>query len=98
EPNYAPSWFPCDDDPEDKALLDIEITNDSSFVSVSNGKLVEIRNSGSKKTYHWKSNYPISTYLIAVYSSKYVSFTENYKSILGKELQLEFYVLPNHLD
>lgn len=98
EPNYAPSWFPCDDDPEDKALLDIEITNDSNFVSVSNGRLVEIRNSGNKRTYHWKSNYPISTYLIAVYSSNYVSFTEKYKSITGEELPLEFYVLPNHLD
>lgn len=98
EPNYAPSWFPCDDDPEDKALLDIEITNDSSFISVSNGKLVGVRNEGEKRTYHWKSNYPISTYLIAVYSSKYVRFNDDYKSISGKQLPLEFYVLPDHLD
>ena len=40
EPIYAPTWFPCDDDPSDKALLDIEITNDSQFVSVSNGNLI----------------------------------------------------------
>lgn len=98
EPNYAPSWFPCDDDPEDKAFLDIEITNDSSFVSVSNGKLVSIKNYGEKKTYHWKSDYPISTYLIAVYSSKYISFNQTFKSISGKEFPLEFYVLPNHLE
>lgn len=98
EPNYAPSWFPCDDDPEDKALIDIEITNDSSFVSVSNGRLAGIYNADNKRTYHWKSNYPISTYLIAIYSSKYISFTETYKSISGKELPLEFYVLPNHLN
>lgn len=98
EPTYTPSWLPCDDDPEDKALLDIEITNDSSFISVSNGRLVSVQNFRDKKTYHWKSNYPISTYLIAIYSSNYVSFTKNYKSVSGKELPLEFYVLPNHLN
>jgi aminopeptidase N len=36
EPQYASTWFPCDDRPDDKALLDIKITNDSSEVSVSN--------------------------------------------------------------
>lgn len=97
EPNYAPSWFPCDDDPEDKAMIEVEITNDSSFISVSNGRLINISDDGGKRTYHWKSNYPISTYLVAVYSSKYVSFTDSYKTISGKTMPLEFYVLPNHL-
>ncbi len=98
EPDYTPSWLPCDDDPEDKALIDVEITNDSNFVSVSNGRLISVKFDGDKKTYHWKSNYPISTYLIGVYSSTYSKFTETYKSISGKEIQLEYYVLPNHLD
>lgn len=98
EPDFSPSWFPCDDDPEDKALLEIEITNDSNFVSVSNGRLVNIRTDNNKRTYHWKSNYPISTYLVAVYSSKYVSINDNYQSITGKILPLEFYVLPNHIE
>jgi aminopeptidase N len=98
EPTYAPSWFPCDDDPEDKALLEFEITNDSSFVSVSNGRLIGVSNIGSKRTYHWKSNYPISTYLIAVYSSRYTSIKDSYQTISGKILPLEFYVLPNHVE
>lgn len=98
EPDYAPTWFPCDDDPEDKALIDIEITNDTGFISVSNGRLAGIYNTDNKRTYHWKSNYPISTYLIAIYSSKYISFTETYNTISGKVLPLEFYVLPNHLN
>jgi len=98
EPTYAPSWFPCDDDPEDKALLEVEITNDSSFVSVSNGTLIGVSNIGSKRTYHWKSNYPISTYLVAVYSSRYASIKDSYQTISGKILPLEFYVLPNHVE
>ncbi|WP_337866585.1 M1 family metallopeptidase [Ignavibacterium sp.] len=98
EPTYSPSWFPCDDDPEDKAMIEVEITNDTSFVSVSNGKLINITTDSSKRTYRWKSNYPISTYLIAVYSSKYVSFTDSYTTISGKTMPLEYYVLPNHLE
>jgi len=34
EPNYASTWLPCNDIPSDKALLDMEITNDSSEVSL----------------------------------------------------------------
>lgn len=98
QPEYASSWFPCDDDPEDKAFLDIEITNDSDFVSLSNGKLVEVKNSEKRKTFHWKTYYPISTYLVAVYSSKYVSFKEEYTSINGINFPLEYYVLPEHLE
>lgn len=98
QPEFASSWFPCDDDPDDKALLDIEITNDSQFVSMSNGKLINVIKSGNKKTYYWKTLYPISTNLIAVYSSLYVSFKEEYRSINNKILPLEFYVLPEHLE
>lgn len=98
EPTYASSWFPCDDDPEDKSFIEVEITNDSSFISVSNGKLIGVSDIGSRRTFHWKSNYPISTYLIAVYSSKYVLLKDSYQTISGKILPLEFYVLPNHID
>jgi len=99
EPEYAPTWFPCDDDPADKALLDIEITNDSQFVSASNGNLVSTRTEGKKKIYHWKTVYPISTFLIAVYSAPYVNYSENYISIDGKDsMKIEYYVLPEHLD
>lgn len=98
EPTYAPSWFPCDDDPEDKAFIEVEITNDSNFISVSNGRLIGVTDIGAKRTFHWKSNYPISTYLIAVYSSEYVLLKDSYQTISGKILPLEFYVLPNHIE
>lgn len=99
EPEYASTWFPCDDDPADKALLDIEITNDSQFVSVSNGNLVSTRTERNKKVYHWKTIYPISTYLIAVYSSLYINYYNSYISIDGRDsMKIEYYVLPEHLE
>ena len=99
EPIYAPTWFPCDDDPSDKALLDIEITNDSQFVSVSNGNLIDVINNGAKKTYHYKTEYPISTYLVAVYSAPYKSFYDVYKGLDEKDsMNIEYYVMPEHFD
>src|SRR5690606_267886 len=91
EPIYAPTWFPCDDDPSDKALLDIEITNDSQYVSVSNGKLINVELRGNKKAYHYKTVYPISTYLIAVYSAQYKSFFDVYHGIGGNDsMKIEY--------
>ena len=99
EPNLASTFFPCDDDPADKALLDIKITNDSQFVSVSNGNLIEVKNNGEKKTYHYKTVYPISTYLIAVYSAPYKTFSDIYISLNEQDtMQIYYYVLSEHLD
>ena len=99
EPNFASTWFPCDDDPSDKALLDIKITNDSNFVSVSNGKLIDVKTESSRKTYQYKTVYPISTFLIALYSAPYKTFSDTYVSISKQDtMQINYYVLPEHFD
>jgi aminopeptidase N len=99
EPIYASTWFPCNDLPSDKALLDIYITNDSSKTSVSNGKLIEIIKEGKRNTFHWKTYYPISTYLICIYSADYVNFTDQYISTDKTDtVAIEYYVFPEHLE
>ncbi len=98
EPNYASTWFPCNDQPSDKALMDIWISNDSSKTSISNGKLMDIQIVGGKKIYHWKTFYPISTYLICLYSSGYVQFDDKYVSQdKADTMAIEYFVLPDHL-
>ncbi|HSW55207.1 MAG TPA: M1 family metallopeptidase [Ignavibacteriaceae bacterium] len=99
EPNYASSWFPCNDIPFDKTNLEIKITNDSSMVSVSNGVLVDVKTNGSRRTYHWRTEYPISTYLVAIYSSDYEHFSDEYISLDGLDtMHVEYYVLPDKLE
>ncbi|MHB1686073.1 MAG: M1 family metallopeptidase [Ignavibacteriaceae bacterium] len=99
EPNYASTWFPCNDIPSDKALIDMKITNDSSEVSASNGVLVGVSTQGSRRTYHWKSNYPISTYLICLYSSDYTTFSQKYISQNKQDtMAIDYYVFPNQLE
>ena len=94
EPNFASTWFPCNDITTDKALADIYITNDSSKTSVSNGYLVDIKTVNDKKTYHWKTIYPISTYLISINSADYKIFNHKYKSVNGDSINIEYYTFP----
>jgi len=99
ELTYASTWFPCNDLPDDKAFLDMIITNDSQYTSVSNGVLIEEKIEGSRKSAHWKVYYPISTYLVSVYSSVYVNFKDYYYSDISKDtLTIEYYVFPEHLE
>jgi aminopeptidase N len=99
QPTYASAWFPCNDLPDDKAQLDIRITNESSRISVSNGVLVGVEVNGNRSTYHWKTYYPISTYLICIYSSEYVKFRDQYISINKADtMDIEYYVFEEHLE
>jgi aminopeptidase N len=99
EPHYASSWYPCNDFPSDKALLDIKIKNDSSQVSISNGLLISIEDDGNRRTYHWKTNYPISTYLIAIYSSSYLHLSDKYISIDKQDtMAIDYYVLQSNVE
>ncbi len=98
EPIYASTWFPCNDIPSDKAIVEMNITNDSSEVSVSNGILLGISCKGTRKTYHWKSIYPIATYLICLYSSDYINFSQKYISLdLKDTMAIDYYVFPSQL-
>lgn len=95
EPVFASTWFPCNDKPDDKAQLEMKITNDSSSVSVSNGRLMGVTTEGSKKTYHWKTIYPISTYLICLYSAGYSHFSHSYISE-EDTMNIDYFVFPEH--
>ncbi|MGD8307364.1 MAG: M1 family metallopeptidase [Ignavibacteria bacterium] len=96
EPNYASSWYPCNDFPDDKSIMDMRIRNDSSRISISNGKLVSVENDEGKRIFHWKTEYPISTYLIALYSADYTHFADSYISIDEQDtMAIDYYVLPD---
>ena len=98
EPIFASTWFPCNDTPSDKAELSISITNDSGMVSVSNGKLISIVKENDKITYNWKTVYPISTYLIALYSAPYKTFSQQYLTEDNDTMNIDYYVLPEKIE
>jgi aminopeptidase N len=98
EPVYASTWMPCIDLPTDKALTDIYISNDSSMVSLSNGKLIGVTVKDSRKIYHWKTFYPISTYLVALYSADYKIYSQKYISESKDTVNLFCYATPEKFE
>jgi aminopeptidase N len=84
EPDFAPAWWPCLDRPDDKAIVDMDLRVPSTLTGVSNGLLVaNILNGDGTRTFQWRSNYPISTYLVSVAISNYVTWTDFYAPVTG---------------
>ncbi|MBD3168617.1 MAG: T9SS type A sorting domain-containing protein [candidate division Zixibacteria bacterium] len=100
EPEGAREWWPCKDQPRDKAdSADVYITIPDDLVGTSNGALVDVVDNGNgTKTYMWHSSYPITTYLISLAISNYVEFTDWYVTVQGDSMPIVNYVYPEHLD
>ena len=98
EPYDAHFWFPCKDDPSDKAVLDMKITIPNQFNLVSNGKLIAQSNSGPLYTLHyWKENYPIATYLISFAAGTYTTVSDFYR-LNNIDVPLSYYVYPSDIE
>ncbi len=71
EPQGAPSWFPCNDTPADKATYDIAITVPAGRVAISNGNLVGLRTANGLSRWSWSERQPMSTYLATATNGRY---------------------------
>ncbi|WP_370368513.1 M1 family metallopeptidase [Catenulispora sp. GP43] len=65
EPYGAFTWFPCDDQPSDKALYDVAITAPDGWAGVSGGTFLGRTESAGHGVYRWHQPNPVSTYLVA---------------------------------
>lgn len=99
EPFGAPAWWPCKDDPADKAdsvFLNIEVPQD--LIVASNGILTSISPlANGRHTFHWETHYPISQYLVSLAITNYAFFNDWYVSAAGDSMPLQYYVYPEHL-
>lgn len=71
QPNGAPSWFPCDDTPDEKARYEIIVTTDNPYAVAVNGTLLSKRTGGSTTTWHYRVGNPMATYLATVQIGEY---------------------------
>jgi aminopeptidase N len=93
EPFGASDWFPCKDNPADKAdSSDVWITAPKQFVSVSNGVLEQKIENDSTNTYRWKSRYPIANYLISIACAEYKIYKNEFNYGGTKPMPVEHYV------
>jgi len=66
EPQGSPGWFPCNDNPQDKATYDFSVTVPSGLTAMANGVLVSNTSSGGTTTWVWRETDPMATYLSTV--------------------------------
>lgn len=71
QPNGAPSWFPCDDTPDEKARYEIIVTTDNPYAVAVNGTLLSKKTGGSTTTWHYRVGNPMATYLATVQIGEY---------------------------
>jgi aminopeptidase N len=77
EPYGAKDWWPCKQDLNDKIdTIDIHITAPNQYISVANGLEISSTVNGANKTTHFKHNYPIPAYLVAIAVSNYQIFNQ----------------------
>ncbi len=98
EPYGARDWWPCKDDPSDKAdSVDIVVTVPDYLTVASNGSLESVVYPDSNlATYHWKETYSIATYLVSLAIYPYQVWYDEYVSANNDTMPLEFYVFPDH--
>ena len=72
QPTGAPSWFPCNDHPADKASYRIALTTASAYTVVATGRLVSRGRRAGGTRWVYEQPEPTSTYLVSVQIGRYV--------------------------
>lgn len=97
EPEGARTWWPCKDRPDDKAMVEAWYTVQNSWTATGNGVLTGTSKKGRKMTYMWQASYPLTTYLVSIAATDYVSWSETYVDLLGNPMPVDHYVYPEDL-
>jgi aminopeptidase N len=70
-PIGAPSWYPCNDHPSDKASYRIAVTVPSRYTVVANGSLVTRRAKSGRTRWVYEQPAPTASHLVSVQIGRY---------------------------
>ena len=74
QPSGAPTWFPCNDHPSDKASYRIRFETEAAYRVVCNGRLTSFRVVGAAAaTWTYEQPEPTATYLATVQIGRYTA-------------------------
>jgi aminopeptidase N len=71
QPNGAPSWFPCNDRPGDKATFRVTVTTSSPYTVLVTGDLVSRYRGAGSTTWVYERREPTPPYLMSVQIGRY---------------------------
>jgi len=104
EPYGAKAWWPCKQDLNDKIdSIDVFITtpkynsNNQENIAVSNGLEISQITIGQNKTTHFRHQYPIPAYLIAIAVTNYLTYNHEVDNN-GSPFEIVNYVYPESYD
>lgn len=91
-------WWPCKDHFRDKPeQVDLQITVPAALSVASNGVLQSITDTADgQRRFHWRLSVPASDYNIALNIGPYVRIQEQYTSVNGATVPIEFWALPEN--
>lgn len=81
EPNDARKWVPCNDNPYDKAYVEMNVRVPKGFNIATNGTNKGAESLGDTVIYHYASDFPMSSYLMAVNCSKFKTVIDKYYKV-----------------
>ena len=71
QPHGAPSWYPCNDRPDDKATYDISLSVPPGYTVAVSGEPSGARRKGNAVTWAFEQTVPMPTYLATVQIGRY---------------------------
>jgi aminopeptidase N len=75
-------WFPCYDEPDDRATLDLHVTVADDLKTVSNGTLVEQKKTGAGlREDHWRLEQRIPSYLVSLIVGRFETVAERWHDV-----------------
>ncbi|MER5971733.1 M1 family metallopeptidase [Streptomyces sp. NPDC002055] len=73
QPVGAPSWYPCNDRPADKASYRVSVTAPAPYTAIACGRLLTRTTHASSTTWVYEQPAPTSTYLVTVSLGQYTA-------------------------
>lgn len=74
-------WFPCFDYPNEKATSEIVVTVPKQFNTLSNGKLLEVKETPAGKVFHWRHDVPHVAYLVTLVVGEFIEVKDEWDGI-----------------
>ena len=99
EPYGAMEWWPCKQSLLDKIdSIDVIVISLDSFITASNGILISDKVENGLRKMHWKHRHPIATYLVAIATTNYATYSDWLDLEDGRKIEILNFVYPENLE